>query len=409
MLFREYISGIAKRKLSSSQKESLEGIAKISEKFHRDAGIEFPDADISPDSAVFESGHQPNFLPHAGTFKKAFLLHFLKEENPCVVPLFGFADYNLSTAPLLFQNRIPAINREGAQSIGCRAKPADRWKMLHMQKKPQIDVYEADIQKISSSYPSAPAELFDIMHTSYERAKNMADLNAYIFAGICVRILGVSPFFYRYTDVQNKHIFLSVWEDALENLSTFNETYNNAIREKNISDMHPVESNALPFWRHCTCGAKAAMHILDGRASGMCPSCGSDLSFELEDLKKVFSGLSPTAVSRNIFFAEGLGTSLFVSGSGGSLVYGKISNRVSARLGYFIPQTVAWKGRDYYIGPVQRKALEGLGLAVGCNLLKNPQIIPSAVASREQELQNRINKSLSDKKAVQKYSGQLTS
>jgi len=209
--------------------------------------------------------------------------------------------------------------------------------------------------------------------------------------------------------VQNKHIFLSVWEDALENLSTFNETYNNAIREKNISDMHPVESNALPFWRHCTCGAKAAMHILDGRASGMCPSCGSDLSFELEDLKKVFSGLSPTAVSRNIFFAEGLGTSLFVSGSGGSLVYGKISNRVSARLGYFIPQTVAWKGRDYYIGPVQRKALEGLGLAVGCNLLKNPQIIPSAVASREQELQNRINKSLSDKKAVQKYSGQLTS
>jgi hypothetical protein len=67
-------------------------------------------------------------------------------------------------------------------------------------------------------------------------------------------------------------------------------------------------------------------------------------------------GLS--AVARNVIFSEGLGTRLFISGSGGGLRYGRVANEISRRLSMNIPITLSWQSRDYYIGIIHRVALK---------------------------------------------------
>ena len=407
MLIKDFISKFPQGDLSSEQEANLGRIAKLSERFHRAAGIDFPEFSPSVDLVV-ETGHQPNFLPHAGTFKKAYLADHLKKERSNVVALFGFADYNLSTAPVLSQNKIPAVNREGAITVGYKIKPEERRRMFHTLKKPSPDAFEAEITKIKAAYPGALEEVTDIMRSSYERAKNAADLNAFIFAGICEKVLGLNIFFYRYTDVQKDGLFLPVWKDALERLTEYNAAYNNAITENPATEMHPVSSDALPFWKHCSCGAKTLMHKAEERAIGSCPMCGADLSFDLKDLQRFFPDLSPTAVSRNVFFAEGLGTGLFISGSGGSLMYGKISNMVAKKLNYNLPATLAWKSRDQYLGNLQKKAADDVLRYLAIDPAYTPEGLLHAIKERADELHRSITEAGSDKKTALKYSGQLT-
>jgi len=95
---------------TEEQMENLRKIKKISDKFHKDADISVVDYcidfnNISEGIMIFESGHQPNYFPYPGTWKKAFLLDFFHKKIENSIALFGFADYNLCTAPILYSNK----------------------------------------------------------------------------------------------------------------------------------------------------------------------------------------------------------------------------------------------------------------------------------------------------------------
>jgi hypothetical protein len=66
------------------------------------------------------------------------------------------------------------------------------------------------------------------------------------------------------------------------------------------------------------------------------------------------------AVSRNVILSEGIGTSIFISGSGGSLKYSTISDLISRELNLRIPLTISWISRDYYLGLVHKTGLQDL-------------------------------------------------
>jgi hypothetical protein len=63
------------------------------------------------------------------------------------------------------------------------------------------------------------------------------------------------------------------------------------------------------------------------------------------------------AVSRNMIMAQGLGDTLFISGSGGSLQYGLISDTISTVLGFHRPMVLSWRSQDQYLGMTHRTAV----------------------------------------------------
>ncbi len=89
--------------LDENQQKNVEAIQRISRKFHADAGMQpGPEVQVSEQLLVLESGHQPNFLPYPGVWKKVFLLNRIKEDlnnqGFDAIAVFGFLDQNLSTA-----------------------------------------------------------------------------------------------------------------------------------------------------------------------------------------------------------------------------------------------------------------------------------------------------------------------
>ena len=58
--------------------------------------------------------------------------------------------------------------------------------------------------------------------------------------------------------------------------------------------------------------------------------------------------------------AHGLGDTLFLSGAGGSLQYGKISGQISKDLMFHRPVSLAWRSRDFYLGRSHNAALHEL-------------------------------------------------
>ena len=126
--------------LTRHQQENASRLIKVSGKFHKKACIPLNDTTIeSEKTIILESGHQPNFLPHTGTFKKAFLLSYIQEklmmDGDSSVAFFGFPDRNLSTARLLSRNQIPALNKKGVEPIGFRIHDDDRLKSFCTCKK----------------------------------------------------------------------------------------------------------------------------------------------------------------------------------------------------------------------------------------------------------------------------------
>ena len=65
-------------------------------------------------------------------------------------------------------------------------------------------------------------------------------------------------------------------------------------------------------------------------------------------------------MARNLVFSQGLKTDIFISGAGGGLRYGAVAFDASDELGFHKPVTLAWKGREYYLGAGQNASLTGL-------------------------------------------------
>ena len=124
---------------------------------------------------------------------------------------------------------------------------------------------------------------------------------------------------------------------------------------------------------------------------GKCKVCNEE-HYLLEPMAE-FENLSPRAVPRNLIFSEGLGTSIFVSGSGGGVRYGAVAMEIAKLIKFRYPLTFVWKSKDYYIGQAHRKILEDLKKLMG---LKNAEISTKNLAlMRLTEFREKLAKQFS--------------
>lgn len=426
MSIDEFLNLLRNRKLSGSQLTNLQKIAEISRRFHREAKIPLPETRINNNSIVLESGHQPNYLPHPGTWKKAFLLNLLQQKLEDSIALFGFADYNLCTASILYSNKIPALTRDGCVKIGFSIPKKDRWKTFDSIPKPSEEEFENEINHLRSTYRNSSnlaklpfseiepnlREIEEIMWQSYELAGNFPDMNAFIFSNICSK-LGLNIHFFRYTDIQKERIFMDEWKTIIENLNSYNKTYNQILEEGKFPGIAPLKEDSFPFWYRCNCGGNMALSIKESKATGRCPICKKTSEISIENLESHFPRMSMTAVARNLILSNGLGTSLYISGSGGGLRYGEIANRISDSLNLHKPITLTWLSRDYYLGLAHIIALNNLTKTFNLtpnNLLDSEKLI-SGVKNRRDSLLKKIEElenQNADGKEIQRFRGRYT-
>lgn len=356
--------------LRSSQKRNISNLLTISQSFAHDAQYESSNTpSVQDDIVVLESGHQPNYFPYSGVWKKVYLMDqfqkMLDSKGISGIAFFGFADQNVTTAPYLYKNQMPALNRTGTQKIGFTVKGSDKWKRFETLKKPLPEVWEEEMlamEKLSTGTNSEFSAVMEIMQKSYERADSFSDLNAYIFSGICRDILELNVNFFRYSDIHRAQLFSDECKQILGKLDGYSRVHNEVIKNEKLPS-RPVDSGEVPFWHHCDCGGTILLTMdAPGMCKGVCPLCktkyeldfGPDFS-RFDDFSKKM-GFS--AVSRNLIFAEGLGTHIFISGTGGGLRYGKISNAISSEIGFNQPVTCAWSSKDYYLGKIHENTLK---------------------------------------------------
>lgn len=402
---------------------NLGSILESSELFCNDAKIDFSYPSLDKKIVVLESGHQPNFLPHAGFIKKLFLLnHFRKRcesKGKKGIALFGFADYNQCTSKLLTQNKLPSLNKLGFEKIGFKIKGNDVWKRFDHIEKPTPVEWKKELGKITSHYEKYSKSpiigknldyIIDNLDESYNDARNFPDINAFFLAKISKDIFGLNIIFFRYCDIQRRNIFLDEWKKIISNINDFNKSYNRTITTFGL-DIPLCTCDSLPFWYHCQCGAKVNLYLNEGIAKGKCMLCSKDHNFSMEKLEDEFKNLSPNAVARNIIFSQGMNTRIFLSGSGGGLVYGKISDEISNDLGFHKPLTVSWRSKDYYLGPVHLAALYHLEKA--CCFKNGPfnrENISEMIKEGKKFLLEQVSKAQEkgDKEQIKKYEGQYT-
>lgn len=394
--------------LHEHQQQNLSSLLNLSRSFGNDAGLPPGNSlSVQEDTVVLESGHQPNFFPYSGVWKKVFLLDRFREmlENDGMhgIALFGFADQNATTAPYLYKNQVPALNKNGKQKIGFSVKGTDKWKRFDSIPKPLPEVWEEEMQTLENFYAggiSKNPEISDIMWKSYEHANSFSDLNAYIFSRISRDILGCDVTFFRYSDLSRTQLFSNECRQILCNLDRYNSVYNTAIKNNHLPS-RPVDSGEVPLWYHCACGGKIPLRMdSQGVCTGTCPICNNeyelDFSTDFSRLEPYFRDMSLSAVCRNLVFAEGLGTHIFISGTGGGLSYGKISNEISQAFGHHQPVTCSWSSRDYYLGKAHKTALRELqntfSLAPG-------ELLDSALDERIAEVQEEMRRTIAEKEA----------
>jgi hypothetical protein len=366
--------------LSAPQQQNVRDLLRISEHFSRKAGLPIRQVrNVSSHSIILESGHQPNFLPYAGTWKKAFLLNhihdYLVRNDRDTIAFFGLADQNISTARLLSKNQIPDLNKNGFLKIGFRIRNEDKLRSFNRIGKPVPEEFAKEIDRINKHYQKIREktkftdniiekewdDLHELFWECYDRAENFADLNAILFARICHELNIVNVSFFLYSDMHHANLFLEESRNILRNAGRFNQIYNREISSRHL-DIPRVTPDHIPFWYECVCGMKLDISCdTAGACEITCPACGHRYPVRFgpgfKDLEKYYENMDFNAVSRNIIMAHGLGVSLFISGTGGSSLYGQISESISSGLGFHRPVTLAWQSKEYYFGIMHKIAI----------------------------------------------------
>ena len=419
------------QQLNSQQRENIQKVIAISNKFGKSTHQLYHPTRFSTDpDIVIESGHQPNFLPYTGILKKVFFIHWiarqLVDQGYHPIAFFGFADQNLSTASYLHENIIPSINKNGYDKIGFKIREKDRWKCFNTIDKPSPEQWQKEMEKFrviyqkqrkpndtyTSEIRDRAERIIELLESSYKLANNFADLNANVFSRICVEIFGLEVYFFRYSDIQKKSIFAEEWKELASRNAKYIDYYNAAIANHS-SALHNLAKDHVPFWYHCGCGGNVPLTYTAEVAMGTCPSCGKEqvLSFgeNYQQLGSHLPAMSLTAVARNLVFAKGLGTGIFISGAGGGLEYGRISDDVAASLKFPVPVTLAWASKDFYLGQTHNIAIIDflkLFKVTRGDLIRSSAI--EKICQYRGNLKENIKEYSSnptDKKTLQKYQG----
>lgn len=433
MRVREFIPQLVKfHSLNISQQENMRNLIEISRTFRSGARISVtPQDSIETDTIVLESGHQPNFLPYSGVWKKAFVLDSIRKELSVggnnAIAIFGFSDHTLSTAPYLYQNQIPAYKKQGKEKIGFKISEQDRWKCFNYLKKPDEEHFTREMEKIKRSYLESfrylnidvdilkhrMDDILELLFRSYHLAESFADFNAFCFSGICAEVFDLQLNFFRYSDVWDSGLLMNECKKILSKPEIYNAKLTAAINKNGLM-LPPVKEDSLPFWYHCDCGGK--IHLSAGNSSkirGTCPVCKKEytLSFgpNLDSLGNYYSRMSPNAIARNIVFSEGFGTTLFISGTGGGLRYGQVAETVSKEMGFHHPLTLAWRSADLYLGAVHIRAIHELMKTFQLKIL---DILDTRINEKMRDYRNSLSQQANemedmkkDKKEIQKIRG----
>ncbi len=368
--------------LTPKQQQNIQNLNKISKIFFTRAKIHGSHLTDNVDHAlILESGHQPNFLPYSGIWKKAFLLSWfqkqLEKKGKNAIAFFGFADQNLSTAKILSKNHIPYWNKKGVEEIGFNIEDKDRFIPFCFVKKPSRERWEKEMDKIGGLYKGKKPgpdfanekqkidDIITIFWDSYEHSQNFAELNSTIFAKICYELLGIVNLrFYNFTDLCHEKIFIDESKEILLQQQAYNHIFNKTISDKNL-DLRMTSPDRIPLWYRCDCLGKVDLSAISpGVLYGLCPLCRKEFYLDVgaayERLDSFYQKMDFSAVSRNIVFATGMGTSLFLAGSGGSSSYGIISDEISQKMHFHLPLRLSWTSRDYYFGMFHARALQEL-------------------------------------------------
>jgi len=414
--FIKLILGTSK-KITDEQAHNLEGLIRASKKFHRKAQTygcvaELFENDIDEGTIVLEAAHQPNFVPYSGVWRKAYLLHFFHQRIPNSIPLFGFFDYNLSTASLLTHNKVPDIRKEGFTVIGIKISEKDRWKRFNSIPKPSKGTWEKVIKTIENVYIKVLGQnarsnlnlIIEELWKSYELGDNLSEINAIFFSRLVNVHLGLKVVFFLYSDLHELGVLKDAYERVISKLDEFNKIYNDTVISKDLSDVGTIPDDLAPFWYHCKCGGKVEVYVRSDRLTGTCPICKAEYKLDLNDIDSYFADISPRAVTRNIVVADGIGTRLYISGAGGGLRYGIVANEISRKFGFNLPITMAWIGRDYYLGLTHRLMLKRLQRMFGIKRteLLDPDRVLDRIKSRRMEIKDKLSKNYS-KKLVHDY------
>jgi hypothetical protein len=224
---------------------------------------------------------------------------------------------------------------------------------------------------VVEGYEGRHAEfLGETLQDSYERGRTLSEINAIFISKLCA-VWNLDTLFFLYSDLHEGEIFVEEFKEIIK--SDYIKTFDEAVQKLQMNGIEEMKGDAFPFWYHCSCGGKVSLrmvlrdHLL---CSGVCPVCNEKHELHLgriknPDIEEHFKDMSVRAVTRNLIFTKGLGTSIYVSGTGGGLRYGRVSNYVASRLGMPSPLTVAWENRDYYLGMGHLNAIKTLGRSLG--------------------------------------------
>ena len=389
------------RKISEKSLENRRIFADKAEKFHREADTLTNPVKESIESLKREkeciflfSAHQPNLMPYSGVVRKLTLMEAVKTRLETlysipVISLFSISDetlpdrwvknaqlpdirmsegcLNISNPEILkkHHHRLTGYGKYAIR-ISFIPKPstevASTWKnairswidsTLKMTKKlASKNGYKISIEQINALFKNA-REITQIINESYERAKNYADLNAFLLSKIINQSFGYSTLFVRYSESKQ------ILKDEILLLSRDYERYFEALKESFIRTRNLVPNIKLaPFWYHCECGGMANLAFQNSESfnlyQGDCINCGRNYKFDITETtsekSNFFSNISLRAIPFTLVYFKGLDPDLYVGGTGGLTEYYPQAKIVAEKLGIGWPVVGIWNPYDRYAG-----------------------------------------------------------
>jgi hypothetical protein len=383
--------------------------------FHSEAGTLSSNTEDSmsflhdPETIVLASTHQPNLLPYSGVVKKIVLMETLKHSllekldgtGRKVVSLFMIIDQEFADDKWICHAELPSVNHDkGILGLSLGPAKSDRRRMVRNVRKPAPSVLSHWKKQVSSwvlenacaistdegsSVGAVPRsvlrrsqyyinfeEFWVEVEYAYSKSESLSDFNAFLLSRVVNSAFGYGTLFVRLTEmsvvVQNGIKYLL---SNFDKYSGILESTEQKLMQYGINTR--VGSNVLrsaPVWLHCQCGSKASVTLTrDGGnlgLSGKCINCGKQLERSLgraddPDLSQTISELSLRAIPIPLLLSRDLGTSCYVTGTGG-VGYLIDAAAISRGLSIPFPTIALWAGRDYYDGIAQRAALKFLNI-----------------------------------------------
>jgi hypothetical protein len=394
--------------------DNRRALGEMSRKFHVDADTMDPAVDNNianlsdPNTRIFVSTHQPNLFAYGGVFKKILLNHTLKtilenynDNNFKIVDLFLIVDHDFMNERWIRLAQLPSIRHDfGILELRISINRGNAWQLVCNRSLPPrttVDLWKKELNSwiknsllfdlfsgngtnnfTKSKLIDNLERFWDIVESSYDKAKNYADFNSFLISKIVNKIWKYGTLFVRLTDLSPA--FYNGYTNLIFNFSK----YASVLREtQNILDHHKIPKHlspnsylAAPVWLHCNCGSKASASVTKSNMlvtlEGKCYGCKRNITMSLmTDDKSNFIlnnqlglNISPRAIPIPLLLLSELGISCYASGIDGMhyIIHGCHLFKELPFIKQKPPLFLVWAGIDNYSGFAQYEALKSLHL-----------------------------------------------